>query len=342
MNESVLRDIFVIKNSVSFYQRTGPTNYACCVALVSDVGTIHHDMMGFVFHFGDFAGLTVRVIHSTQVHSPTCFLSFRINMAGRLSLSGGTRYPSIAYTWRTQALWSNIKLLQLFMFLVHRKSTANYRLLQAITAISGNISIGMRVLCNSKLRWYIYTVYSEKKASTNRAGWHLSHRKDTMTARHLCTTISEWKNCSILPIIQSHATFHLDFWKQTQFFVLRQRPLGHLSSVSRFLPRPPDRANGGDWQSDQLVRINLCHRDQWKWTKGLGTPHTVTPHCTSEGEQYCSELNPRPHVISSRDYNTPSISRVCSLSALTMMEYNALSLPFALISFSLTDVLQGL
>lgn len=56
------------------------------------------------------------------------------------------------------------------MLLVNRKSTANYRLLQAITAISGNISIGMRVLCNTKLRRCIHTVYSKKKAEANRSG----------------------------------------------------------------------------------------------------------------------------------------------------------------------------
>lgn len=152
----------------------------------------------------------------------------------------------------------------------------------------------------------------QEKSRSQQVRWYLSHRKDTITVRHFCTTISGWKNCSILPIIQSHATFHLNFWKTNsalRVYVIyageRQRQLGQLSSVSRFLSRPPDRANRGDWQSDQLVRVNLCHRGQWKWTKGLGTPHRVTPHCTSEGEQYCSELNPRPHVISSRDYNTP-------------------------------------
>lgn len=77
---------------------------ACCVAPASRVGTTHHDVRGFVLHFGEFSGLTVRVIRSPQVLSPACCLSVRLNVGGRLPLSGDTKYPSTAYTYATQAL----------------------------------------------------------------------------------------------------------------------------------------------------------------------------------------------------------------------------------------------
>lgn len=31
------------------------------------VATIHHELTGFVLHFGDYIALTVRIIHSPQV-----------------------------------------------------------------------------------------------------------------------------------------------------------------------------------------------------------------------------------------------------------------------------------
>lgn len=55
------------------------------------------------------------------------------------------------------------------MFLVHRKSTANYGLLQAVIDISGNISVGTKGLCITRLRRCIYTIDSYIKVSANRS-----------------------------------------------------------------------------------------------------------------------------------------------------------------------------
>lgn len=148
-----------------FYQRTGSTNDACCVAPASGVGTTHHDVTGFVLHFGEFSGLTVRVIRSPQVLSPACCLSVRFNVAaGCLSAEIPSTHPLLIHT-QLRLCEATEKLLQLFVFPVNRKSTANYRLLQAITAISADKSTGMRAL-----RRCSFTVYSGREAEAKSSG----------------------------------------------------------------------------------------------------------------------------------------------------------------------------
>lgn len=173
----------------------------------------------------------------------------------------------------------------------------------------------------------------------------LSHRKDTMTVCHVYLKMVSF--CWLFKVMPQ---IIWTFEKQTRLLYLCYKYLCYGDSKTA-------------WASLLCLKVSvssprLC---QWRWltiksacqvkfmslgsmeaTKGLGTPHRVTPHCTLEGEQYCSELNLRPHVISSRDYNSPLHQQgMLPLRS----HHDGIQKPyhfhFALISFSLTDVLQG-
>lgn len=90
----------------------------------------------------------------------------------------------------------------------------------------------------------------------------------------------------------------------------------------------PQCANGADWQSYQLVRENLYHPGQWKWTRVLAPLTEWLLTVLQRGSNIVPNSPQATCNLLRRLQHSPSITKECSWSALSMMEYNALSLPF--------------